>query len=203
MLPELEPYFAKYYDRWLNYSQYICTRLGIRREAYDIMADVLVEFCRKSDEALADLLIHEQHGKAKLFQFVRKAIQCRAIDFIRQRHIALCDMEKHMFHLSVSEDDQSNEISDEVREAEAMLRDDSLVIPVATSAKPITLPSVNFMGWTDNHSGKVKLHAYYRARINVPGKKGYKSIARTSRSATMAAVIQYQMSQNFANQTWI
>ena len=40
MLPELEPYIARYYDKWLNYSQYICTRLGIRREAYDIMADV-------------------------------------------------------------------------------------------------------------------------------------------------------------------
>lgn len=198
MLPELELYFAKYYDRWLDYSQYICTRLGIRREAYDLMADVLVEFCRKSDEALADLLIHEQHGKAKLFQFVRKAIQCRAIDFIRQRHIAFCDMEKHLFHLSVSEDDQSNEISDEVREAEAMLRDDSLVIPVATSAAPITLPSVCFSAYIRrNVKGRASLGVAYRAVINAPGKR-IKQITRASRGATMAAVIQYQMQHQTA-----
>ena len=23
MLPELEPYIARYYDKWLNYSQYL------------------------------------------------------------------------------------------------------------------------------------------------------------------------------------
>ena len=58
MLPGLEPYFAKYYDRWLNYSQYICTRLGIRREAYDIMADVLVEFCRLRQIQVSDCRLY-------------------------------------------------------------------------------------------------------------------------------------------------
>lgn len=192
MLSELEPYFAKYYDRWLDYSQYICTRLGIRREAYDIMADVLVGFCRKSDEALADLLIHEQRGEAKLFQFVRKAIHYQAIDFIRQRHIAFCDMEKHLFHLTVSEN-EPNEISCEMREAEAMLRDDSFVIPAVASANPITLPNVFFSGYIDrrNIKGGASLRVVYCAAITAHGKR-VKQIARTSRGATMAAAIQYQ-----------
>ena len=68
MLPELEPYIARYYDKWLNYSQYICTRWNIRREAYDIMADVLVDFCCKPDEFLFDLLTCEQQGGHKLLK---------------------------------------------------------------------------------------------------------------------------------------
>ena len=89
MLPELEPYIARYYDRWLNYSQYICTRWNIRREAYDIMADVLVEFCCKPDEFLFDLLTCEQQGGHKLLNCVVKAIRFRAVDFIYQPRMTM------------------------------------------------------------------------------------------------------------------
>lgn len=195
MLPELEPYFAKYYDRWLNYSQYICTRLGIRREAYDIMADVLVEFCCKSDDALADFLFHERRGERKLFQFVRRGILFRAIGFIRQKRMVFCDIEKHTFHLSVpGDDDLKTEISNEMREAEAMFRDDSLMIPVATSAKQIGFPKISIVGYLDTRhaQGKGRLNVVYRTAINMSGKR-IKQIARASRSAAIAAVIQYQM----------
>lgn len=195
MLPELEPYFAKYYDRWLNYSQYICTRLGIRREAYDIMADVLVEFCCKSDEALADLLACEKRGESKLSPFVHKAILCRAVGFIRRKRVVSCDIEKHMFHLSVSGDnDPQDEISNEMREAEAMFRDDSLMIPVATTAKQIRFPKICVVGYIDRFfaDGKGRLNVAYRASICTSGKR-IKQISRTSRSAALAAVIQYQM----------
>lgn len=195
MLPELEPYFAKYYDRWLSYSQYICTRWGIRREAYDIMADVLVEFCCKSDEVLADLLLHERRGECKLFQFVRRGILFRAVNFIRQKRVGSCDIEKHMFRLSVPvDDDLQTEISNEMREAEAKFRDDSLMIPVATSAKQISFPKISIVGYLDTRStqGKGRLNVVYRAAINMSGKR-IKQIARTSRSAVIAAVLQYQM----------
>ena len=99
MLPELEPYIARYYDRWLNYSQYICTRWNIRREAYDIMADVLVEFCSKPDEFLFDLLTCEQQGGHKLLNCVIKAIRFRVVDFIRQKRVVSCDIGKHVYQL--------------------------------------------------------------------------------------------------------
>lgn len=148
MLPELEPYIARYYDRWLNYSQYICTRWNIRREAYDIMADVLVEFCCKPDEFLFDLLTCEQQGGHKLLNCVVKAIRFRAVDFIRQKRVVSCDIGKHVYHLSAPDDDDlQTEISNEMREAEAMFRDDSLVIPVATSTKTTISTGV----WLDSY----------------------------------------------------
>lgn len=197
MLSELEPYFAKYYDRWLDYSQYICTRLGIRREAYDIMADDLVDFCGKSDEALADLLNHEQQGERKLFFSILKSIRFRAIKVIKKRHIATSDIAVHLFHLAALED-EPNEISCEVREAEAVLRDDSFVIPAVASANPITLPSVCFGGRVERRNVKgASLRVAYRAMINIHGKRR-KQITRTSRGATMAAAIQYQMQHHTA-----
>lgn len=198
MLPELEPYFAKYYDRWLDYSRHICYCLGIRNEAYDVMADVLVDFCCKSDEALADLLNHEQQGERKLFFSSLKSIRFRAIKVIKKRHIATSDITVHLFHLAALED-EPNEISNEEREAEAVLRDDSFVIPVATSADPIVLSNVFFNGHIDKRTvkGKASLRVVYRAVINAHGKRR-KQITRTSRGATMAAMIQYQMQHRSA-----
>lgn len=195
MLLELEPYIARYYDKWLNYSQYICTRLGIRREAYDIMADVLVEFCCKSDESLSDLLANEQRGECKLLMCVIKAIRFRAVDFIRQKRAVSCDIEKHVYHLSAPDDDDLQaEISNEMREAEAMFRDDSLVIPVATSTKTTISRGVWFSGYIYKRScpEKARLRIVYRAHIYVRGKQ-LKQLARPTRSEAMAAMLQYQM----------
>jgi hypothetical protein len=195
MLPELEPYIARYYDKWLNYSQYICTRLGIRREAYDIMADVLVEFCCKSDESLSDLLAYEQRGECKLLMCIIKAIRFRAVDFIRQKRAVSCDIEKHVYHLSAPDnDDLQAEISNEMREAEAMFRDDSLVIPVATSTKTTISRGVWFSGYIYKRScpEKARLRIVYRAHIYARGKQ-LKQLARPTRSEAMAAMLQYQM----------
>ena len=195
MLLELEPYIARYYDKWLNYSQYICTRLGIRREAYDIMADVLVEFCCKSDESLSDLLANEQRGECKLLMCFIKAIRFRAVDFIRQKRAVSCDIEKHVYHLSAPDDDDLQaEISNEMREAEAMFRDDSLVIPVATSTKTTISRGVWFSGYIYKRScpEKARLRIVYRAHIYVRGKQ-LKQLARPTRSEAMAAMLQYQM----------
>lgn len=172
MLPELESYIARYYDKWLNYSQYICTRLGIRREAYDIMADVLVEFCCKSDESLSDLLAYEQRGECKLLMCIIKAIRFRAVDFIRQKRAVSCDIEKHVYHLSAPDnDDLQAEISNEMREAEAMFRDDSLVIPVATSTKTTISRGVWFSGYIYKRScpEKARLRIVYRAQSTPAG----------------------------------
>lgn len=195
MLSELEPYIARYYDRWLDYSQYICTRFGIRREAYDIMADVLVEFCCKSDESLSDLLAYEQRGERRLLMHVIKAIRFRAVDFIRQKRVVSCDIEKHAYHLSTpSDDDLQAEISNELREAEAMFRDDSLVIPVATSTKTTISTGVWFSGYIYKRScpEKARLRIVYRAHIYARGKR-LKQLARPTRSEAMAAMLQYQM----------
>lgn len=195
MLPELKPYIARYYDKWLNYSQYICTRLGIRREAYDIMADVLVEFCSKSDESLSDLLAYEQRGECKLLMCIIKAIRFRAVDFIRQKRVVSCDIEKHVYHLSAPDDDDLQaEISNELREAEAMFRDDSLVIPVATSTKTTISRGVWFSGYIYKRScpEKARLRIVYRAHIYARGKQ-LKQLARPTRSEAMAAMLQYQM----------
>lgn len=202
MLPELEPYIAKYYDRWLNYSQYICTRWGIRREAYDIMADALVGFCSKSDESLSDLLTLEQQGEHKLLMYVIKMIRFRAADFIRQKRVVSCDIEKHMYHLSApGEDDFQSEISNELREAEAMLRDDSLVIPVASSSKTAISTGVWFSGYIYKRScpEKARLRVVYRAHIYVRGKR-IKQVTRPTRSEAMAAMLQYQMQHQITSQ---
>ena len=195
MLPELEPYIARYYDKWLNYSQYICTRWNIRREAYDIMADVLVEFCCKPDESLSDLLAYEQRGECKLLMCIIKAIRFRAVDFIRQKRVVSCDIEKQVYHLSAPDDDDLQaEISNELREAEAMFRDDSLVIPVATSTKTTISRGVWFSGYIYKRScpEKARLRIVYRAHIYARGKQ-LKQLARPTRSEAMAAMLQYQM----------
>ena len=195
MLPELEPYIARYYDKWLNYSQYICTRFGIRREAYDIMADILVEFCCKSDESLSDLLANEQRGECKLLMCIIKAIRFRAVDFIRQKRVVSCDIEKHVYHLSAPDDDDLQaEISNELREAEAMFRDDSLVIPVASSSKIDISTGVWFSGYIYKRSSpeKARLRVVYRAHIFAHGKR-IKQVARSTRSEAMAAMLKYQM----------
>lgn len=200
MLLELEPYIARYYDKWLNYSQYICTRLGIRREAYDIMADVLVEFCCKSDESLSDLLVCEQRGECKLLICVIKAIRFRAVDFIRQKRAVSCDIEKHIYHLSAPDnDDLQAEISNEMREAEAMFWDDSLVIPVATSTQTTISTGVWFSGYIYKRScpEKARLRIVYRAHICAHGKR-IKQVARSTRSEAMAAMLQYQMQHQIA-----
>ena len=176
-------------------SQYICTRLGIRREAYDIMADVLVEFCSKSDESLSDLLAYEQRGECKLLMCIIKAIRFRAVDFIRQKRVVSCDIEKHVYHLSAPDnDDLQAEISNEMREAEAMFRDDSLVIPVATSTKTTISRGVWFSGYIYKRScpEKARLQIVYRAHIYARGKQ-LKQLARPTRSEAMAAMLQYQM----------
>ena len=194
MLPELEPYIARYYDKWLNYSQYICTRWNIRRKAYDIMADVLVEFCCKPDEFLFDLLTCEQQGGHKLLNCVIKAIRFRVVDFIRQKRVVSCDIGKHVYHLSAPDDDDlQTEISNEMREAEAMFRDDSLVIPVATSTKTTISTGV----WLDSYiykrscPEKARLRVVYRAQICAHGKR-IKQVVRSTRSEALAAMLQYQ-----------
>lgn len=192
MLPELEPYIAKYYDRWLNYSQYICCRFGIRQEAYDIMADVLVEFCLKSDEALSDLLRHEQRGDRKLFYFVRRAILFRTVDFLKGRRYASTDIDAHTFHLAASDDDDLPDLPNEVREAEARFRDDSFITPFTTSEKPVHLPKVGFWGFVEKKASRNQLRVVYRGLIPNRGKKP-KVIRGVSRGAVMTAMIQYQM----------
>lgn len=192
MLPELEPYIAKYYNRWLNYSQYICGHYGIRREAYDIMADVLVEFCLKPEDVLLDLLHHEQRSNRKLFYFVRRAILFRAVDFLEDRRYASIDIEAHTFHLAAPDEDDLPDLPNEVREAEARFRDESFIIPFATSEKPVHLPKVSFSGFVEKKASRKYLYVGYHSVIPIGGKKP-KVIRGVSRGAVMTAMIQYQM----------
>ena len=124
-----------------------------------------------------------------------KAIRFRAVDFIRQKRVISCDIEKHVYHLSAPDDDDLQaEISNELREAEAMFRDDSLVIPVATSTKTTISRGVWFSGYIYKRScpEKARLRIVYRAHIYARGKQ-LKQLARPTRSEAMAAMLQYQM----------
>lgn len=192
MLPGLEPYFAKYYDRWLNYSQYICTRLGIRREAYDIMADVLVEFCCKSDDALADLLACEKRGECKLFFSVRKAIFFRASTFARFKKRPINSLEKHLSRLTDFMGDNSDDIPNEIREAEAKFRDDSFVIPTTCSRQGTPLPHI----FADHYCRHTKAgHPFIAIRYGAIIQQGTKKIKcyRSSCGAVLNALTQNQM----------
>lgn len=81
-----------------------------------------------------------------------------------------------------------------MREAEAMFRDDSLVIPVATSTKTTISRGVWFSGYIYKRScpEKARLRIVYRAHIYARGKQ-LKQLARPTRSEAMAAMLQYQM----------
>lgn len=201
MLPELEPYIAKYYERWLSYSQQLCHRWRIGREAYDLMADALEDICRKTDDKLLDLLVQEKKGSPKLFFYVRKAIRYEAIYFLKWKYRAMADIEKHAFHLSaVEEDDETGEPSNELREAEAKLRDDSFIVPIATSRIRSSIPPIYAASCKSYmRCGKVFLNVRYEARI--PRKKSKdKRILRKSRGAAFTAAIQYQMQQHILPQ---
>lgn len=201
MVPELELYLAKYYDRWLSYSQRLCRRWGIGREAYDIMADALEDICRKADSQLLDLLEHEKEGDPKLFFYVRKTIFFEAIYFLKWKYRAMADLEKHAFYLSADrEDNEQDELSNELREAEAKFRDESFIIPIAISGVHPVVPSIYAASCKGQmRCGKAFLNIKYEVRI--PTKSGkYKRIYRTTRGAAFIAAIQYQMQQHTSPQ---
>lgn len=156
------------------------------------MTDVLVEFCLKPDDALLDLLRHEQRGEQKLYHFVRRAIRFRAVDFLEDRRYTSIDFEAHSFHLAApDDDDQPDDMPNEVREAEARFRDDSFITPFTTSATQIALSKVGFAGCIEKSSGRKYLHVCYRAEIQIGGKKT-KVIKNVSRGALITAMIQMQ-----------
>lgn len=131
MLPELEPYISNYYDRWLSYSQYICTRLGIRREVYDIVGDVMEELCQKPDIVLTDFLQEEQQGNKKLRNYVTRMIHFKAIDAVKRR-IGSVSTDSYIIQCVPDDDHEQPPCTDAMREVEATLREDSFVVPECT-----------------------------------------------------------------------
>lgn len=134
MLPELEPYIAKYYDRWLNYSQYICTHWGIRREAYDIVGDVMEELCQKPDIVLVDFLREELQGNKKLCNYVKRMVLFTAADVAKSR-MQTISTDSYIIQCVPGDDHEQSSCTDAMREAEAALREDSFIIPERTSRR--------------------------------------------------------------------
>lgn len=196
MLPELEPYIARYYDRWLDYSQRICYCLGIRNEAYDVMADTLEEFCRKSNKDLTKLLVTGYTDDCKLFFSVCKGIRLTAINVLRNRPIrALSDgLDRHLFHLpDLTDENDSNEATNEEREAEAMFRDDSFITPISISGNTPKIPIIHLKWRRRVYSdGTPYLSRYYGMEFRRAGKVT-KSIRRTTHVEALKAALQYQM----------
>lgn len=201
MLPELEPYIAKYYNEWLDYSRRICYCFNIEQEAYDIVADTLAEFCCKSDEYLTKLLVVGHTGKRKLFFSVCKGIRFSAIHFLgNQRKYAFSDgLDAHLYHLPApmnesNPDDQTNE----EREAEAMFRDDHFITPIAISANNPKIPVIHLKWRRRVYSdGTPYLSSYYGMEFR-RGSKVIKAIRRTTHAEALKAALQYQMQHQIA-----
>lgn len=196
MSPELEPYIARYYDKWLDYSQRICYCLGIRNEAYDVMADTLEEFCCKSNEDLTKLLVVGYTGDYKLFFSVCKGIRLSAINVLKnqQRRAFPDGLDRHLFHLpDLTDEDDSNEPTNEEREAEAILRDDSFITPIAISGNIPKIPVIHLKWRRRVYSdGTPYLSSYYGMEFR-RGSKVIKAIRRTTHAEALKASLQYQM----------
>lgn len=121
---ELTPFIERYYPGWFSYARYICSCYSIRNDAEDIVGEVMEVLCHKPAPVLDDLLQHELAGEPKLRNYVKKIIRFRAFSArkIHKRTISIDD-----YVLAQIDDSEVPISSDEMREKEALLREDSFI----------------------------------------------------------------------------
>lgn len=75
----IEKYINSRYNRWLDYSQYHCTRAGLADEAVDVLNEVLLSVLQKDIEYLYKLFQSKKGGYTELDFYILQSIKLNAI----------------------------------------------------------------------------------------------------------------------------
>lgn len=194
MLQELEPYIAKYYDRWLRYSDYMCGRFGIRCESYDIMMNVLADLCEKPNVKLQEFLAVESKGSKLLYNYICKAILFSIIDFKKRIPCRKIDIDHIVLQLSVPSDNTNSatNIPNEVRETEAMTREESFMIPRTITSNTLSIPAISVArSLYRKKDNRLALRIVYRSYV-IRNKSNSQVIYGNSREGVLTRMLQYQ-----------
>lgn len=133
--PMIDLYVERYYDRWLKYTRWFCSYLGIYPEAYDILTDTLVEILSREDLALMDLIAGDQTEGLKFYNYVRKALKFKVLKTIYRGNVKrVKSIDDTGFNTVILQTEQPSEdtllpdaLYNDMREIEAQLREDCFV----------------------------------------------------------------------------
>ena len=75
MIPEINLYITKRYERWADYSNYHCTQAGIADESIDVLNEVIVALLQKEDYKLTNLMNSKKCHYTELDFYVLRMIK--------------------------------------------------------------------------------------------------------------------------------
>ena len=77
-MDDVRKYINKRYPRWLDYSEYQCSRAGIDGEGVDVLNEVMCDLLQKPEKLLTSLFERKSKGYTELDYFVLRMIKLNA-----------------------------------------------------------------------------------------------------------------------------